>query len=69
MRREARGHLAFGHGVHHCLGAPLAHLEGATAVRTLLERCPGLALDPDGGPPDWLPGLLMRGARRLPVVW
>ncbi|MEU2431621.1 cytochrome P450 [Streptomyces sp. NPDC007861] len=69
IRREARGHLAFGHGVHHCLGAPLARLEGATAVRTLLERCPGLALDPDGGPPDWLPGLLMRGARRLPVVW
>ncbi|MFC5799818.1 cytochrome P450 family protein [Streptomyces formicae] len=69
IRRDARGHLAFGHGLHYCLGAPLARIEGATAVRTLLERCPGLALDPEGGPLDWLPGLLMRGARRLPVVW
>ncbi|MGW7197117.1 cytochrome P450 family protein [Streptomyces chryseus] len=63
------GHLAFGHGLHFCLGAPLARMEGRIAVRTLLERCPDLALDPDGGPLDWLPGLLMRGVRRLPVRW
>ena len=37
--------------------------------RTLLERCPDLALAPSGGPLDWLPGLLMRGVRRLPVSW
>ena len=69
IRREPRGHLAFGHGMHFCLGAPLARMEGRTAVRALLDRCPGLALDPDGEEPDWLPGLLIRGVRRLPVRW
>ncbi|MFE3248044.1 cytochrome P450 [Streptomyces sp. NPDC059209] len=63
------GHLAFGHGIHHCLGAPLARLEARIAVRTLLERCPGLTLDPDAGPLDWLPGMLIRGVRGLPVRW
>lgn len=63
------GHLAFGHGIHHCLGAPLARLEARIAVRTLLERCPDLTLDPDTGPLDWLPGMLIRGVRALPVRW
>ncbi|MGW7051580.1 cytochrome P450 family protein [Streptomyces sp. NPDC054887] len=63
------GHLAFGHGPHFCLGAPLARMEARIAVRALLERCPGLAAAPDDGPLDWLPGLLMRGVRRLPVRW
>ncbi|WP_019071220.1 cytochrome P450 family protein [Streptomyces hokutonensis] len=67
IRRETRGHLAFGHGIHYCLGAPLARLEARTAIRTLLERAPGLALD--GPPGDWLPGMLMRGMRSLPVRW
>ncbi|MYX74529.1 cytochrome P450 [Streptomyces sp. SID3915] len=69
IRREPRGHLAFGHGMHFCLGAPLARMEGRIAVRALLDRCPGLAPDPDGEEPDWLPGLLIRGVRRLPVRW
>ncbi|MFD7517112.1 cytochrome P450 [Streptomyces niveus] len=63
------GHLAFGHGIHHCLGAPLARLEARIAIRTLLERCPDLTLDPDAGPLDWLPGMLIRGVRGLPVRW
>jgi cytochrome P450 len=63
------GHLAFGHGIHFCLGAPLARIEGRIAIRTLLERCPGLAIDPDAGPFDWLPGIRIRGVRRLPVRW
>jgi cytochrome P450 len=67
IRRDSRGHLAFGHGIHYCLGAPLARLEARTAIRTLLERAPGLALD--GPPGDWLPGMLMRGMRSLPVRW
>ncbi|WP_328320705.1 cytochrome P450 family protein [Streptomyces sp. NBC_00388] len=69
IRRAPQGHLAFGHGIHFCLGAPLARMEGRIAVRTLLERCPGLALDPDGGVYDWIPGLLMHGVRKLPVRW
>ncbi|MFG2627328.1 cytochrome P450 [Streptomyces sp. NPDC048473] len=69
IRRDTQGHLAFGHGMHFCLGAPLARMEGRIAIRTLLERCPGLALDTDAGEPDWLPGMLIRGVRELPVRW
>ncbi|MFC8273295.1 cytochrome P450 [Streptomyces sp. NPDC057271] len=69
IRREPRGHLAFGHGLHYCLGAPLACLEGTIAIRTLLERFPRLELDPEGAPWEWMPGLLVRGVRRLPVRW
>ncbi|MFG2309928.1 cytochrome P450 [Streptomyces sp. NPDC048566] len=67
IRRETRGHVAFGHGIHYCLGAPLARLEARVALGSLLERCPDLA--PDGPPGGWLPGMLMRGARRVPVRW
>ncbi|QNS03369.1 cytochrome P450 family protein [Streptomyces xanthii] len=67
IRRDARGHLAFGHGIHYCLGAPLARLEGRVVLRGLLERCPGLRLDEVPG--QWLPGMLMRGVRELRVRW
>lgn len=69
IRRETKGHLAFGHGIHYCLGAPLARLEGRIALRTLLDRFPGLELDAEAGSLEWLPGMLMRGTRRLPVRW
>ncbi|POX36160.1 cytochrome P450 [Streptomyces sp. Ru73] len=67
ITRDTRGHLAFGHGIHYCLGAPLARMEGRIAVRTLLERCPDLALDADPATLAWRSGLLMRGPVRLPV--
>lgn len=67
IRRDTRGHVAFGHGIHYCLGAPLARLEARTAIRSLLERAPDLA--PDGPPGEWLPGMLIRGMRNLPVRW
>ncbi|MET7700369.1 cytochrome P450 [Streptomyces sp. NPDC005485] len=67
IRRDARGHLAFGHGIHYCLGAPLARLEARIALPSLLDRCPDLALD--GPPSGRLPGMLMRGVRRMPVRW
>jgi cytochrome P450 len=69
IRRDARGHIAFGHGIHFCLGAPLARLEGRIALRSLLERLPELAADgsPDAGP--WIPGELIRGVRKLSVRW
>ncbi|WP_435973309.1 cytochrome P450 family protein [Streptomyces sp. Qhu_M48] len=69
IRRDTRGHLAFGHGIHYCLGAPLARLEGRIALRTLLDRFPRLELDPDAAPWEWIPGLLLRGVRHLPVRW
>ncbi|MER6345895.1 cytochrome P450 family protein [Streptomyces sp. NPDC001595] len=67
IRRDPRSHLAFGHGIHFCVGAPLARLEARTAIRTLLERAPDLRLD--GSPGEWLPGMLIRGMRSLPVRW
>ncbi|MEU1278602.1 cytochrome P450 [Streptomyces sp. NPDC005805] len=69
IRRDTRGHLAFGHGLHFCLGAPLARLEARIALRALLDRCPDLALDEPDAPYDWMPGLLIRGVRRLPARW
>lgn len=69
IRRDARGHIAFGHGLHYCLGAPLARLEGRIAVRTLLERCPTVAADADEAELEWMPGMLIRGVRKLPVRW
>ncbi|MEU0409951.1 cytochrome P450 [Streptomyces griseorubiginosus] len=67
IHRDSRGHLAFGHGLHYCLGAPLARLEARTALTSLLDRAPALALD--GPPGEWLPGMLIRGVRSLPVRW
>ncbi|MEU8587368.1 cytochrome P450 [Streptomyces sp. NPDC048664] len=70
IRRDptaTRAHLAFGHGVHHCLGAPLARLEATVALRVLLDRLPGLAFDGDGAP-RWRTSL-MRGLCELPVRW
>jgi cytochrome P450 len=43
IQRGAAGHLGFGHGVHHCLGAPLARMEMRIAFPALLRRFPGLA--------------------------
>lgn len=66
IRRDTRGHLAFGHGIHHCPGAPLARLEAAVALEALLGRFPDLALDADPADLVWRSGML-RGLRRLPV--
>lgn len=67
-RTTARGHLAFGHGIHHCVGAPLARLESRIAVELLAARLPGLRLSPDFEP-DYETNPIHRGLRRLPVDW
>jgi cytochrome P450 len=67
ITRDARGHVAFGHGIHYCLGAPLARLEARIAIRTLLERCENLDLDIHPAAIAWRPGLMIRGPQRLPV--
>lgn len=66
--REHNPHLAFGHGRHFCMGAPLARMEGATAIGAMLDRFPDIALDMDPGDAQWRPGLIMRGLAELPVV-
>ncbi|MBM7859948.1 cytochrome P450 family protein [Lentzea nigeriaca] len=68
IERADRQHLAFGHGIHFCLGAPLARLEGEVAFRTLLSRCAGLTLDVTQ-PLGWRVSLGSRGLRTLPVTF
>ena len=58
------GHVGFGHGAHYCLGAALARQEGEVALRALIDRFPGLALD---GEPEWVPMPGSRRAKALPV--
>jgi cytochrome P450 len=68
ITRTNNPHLAFGHGIHHCLGAPLARLEGRIALGSLLARFPSLRL---AVPPEeltWRPSVLMHGLDALPVV-
>jgi cytochrome P450 len=65
--RDPNPHLAFGRGIHFCLGAPLARLEGRVALSILLDRCPHLRLDPDD-PPAFIPSANMTGVRELPLL-
>jgi cytochrome P450 len=67
LGREGAGHLAFGHGIHYCLGAPLARLEGEVAFGALLARFPGLALAVPASSLRWRPSSLIHGLESLPV--
>jgi cytochrome P450 len=66
-RRNARAHVGFGRGIHHCVGAPLARLEARVVLTRLLARTRGFALDPDD-PPRWTDSLWIRRHERLPIV-
>ena len=67
LRRDPGQHLAFGYGIHHCLGAPLARLEGEIAFRTLLDRFPHLTLAAEPSELTWRSSMLIHGLNRLPV--
>ncbi|WP_405657361.1 cytochrome P450 [Streptomyces sp. RK9] len=69
LSRSDNQHLGYGHGIHYCLGAPLARLEGQTALATLLRRLPDLQLAVDPAELRWRGGLIMRGLRTLPVTF
>jgi len=60
--------MSFGGGIHFCLGAQLARIEGEIAIATLLRRLPSLKLD-DAEHPDWRQTFVLRGLNRLPASW
>ncbi|MEU8787749.1 cytochrome P450 [Streptomyces sp. NPDC048637] len=66
LSRTGNQHLGFGHGVHHCLGAPLARLELQEAIGALITRFPELRL---AGDVVWKSEMLVRGPRVMPVGW
>ncbi|MFJ9936831.1 cytochrome P450 [Streptomyces virginiae] len=68
LAREATSHLAFGHGIHRCLGAPLARAEGEIALRAVLTRFPAIRLAVPGEDLRWRQTRLMRGLEALPVL-
>jgi len=67
LTRENNKHLAFGQGLHYCLGAPLARLEAQIAINTLLRRLPDLRLKGSPESLRWRPSLVLRGLEALPV--
>ena len=69
VTRDAGGHLAFGHGVHHCLGAPLARMEMRIAFPALLRRFPGLSLAVPFEEVGFRAFHFIYGLQALPVTW
>jgi cytochrome P450 len=65
-RRVPRRHVAFGRGIHHCVGAPLARIEARNVLTVLLDRTRNISLDPEH-PPGWVESLLVRRHQELPV--
>ncbi|MGN7252949.1 cytochrome P450 [Arthrobacter sp. SAFR-014] len=66
--RTPNRHLAFGHGIHFCLGAPLARLEARIALQGILDRLPGLALAPEAHL-ERMDSTIIYGVKELPVRW
>jgi cytochrome P450 len=67
VTRADNRHIAFGWGIHFCLGAPLARVEGQIAIGTLVRRLPKLALATDR--PEYRQSLTLRGLKSLPVAF
>ena len=67
LGRDSSGHLAFGHGIHHCLGAPLARLEAQIALAGLLARFGSIRLAVPPNSLRWRPSTLIHGLESLPV--
>jgi len=67
ISRQPNPHVAFGNGVHHCLGATLARVEGQEVFKALAERFPGLQLESEEL--DYQPSITFRSLKSLPVTW
>jgi cytochrome P450 len=69
LARTGDPHLSYGHGIHYCVGAPLARIEAKVGIDTLLRRLPGLALAVPAVELRWRPSTRVRGLVELPVRW
>ena len=69
ITRENNRHIAFGHGSHFCLGAPLARLEAKIAISTLLKRMPALQIKGERKEIKWQGNYLMRSLEELPLTF
>ena len=67
IRRNGTRNLAFGHGIHFCLGAPLARIEGEIAIRTVIERLPNLKLATNTV--EWAEGTYFRVPVTIPLAF
>lgn len=68
ITRKKSVHLAFGFGIHTCLGAPLARLEGEIAISSFFNRFPESRLGTAPDELEWRPGMIVRGVKELPVI-
>lgn len=68
ITRTPNPHIAFGLGIHYCLGAPLARMEGAIAIQNLIDRYPNMALAVDASQLEWSDQVILRGVSQLPVA-
>ena len=69
ITRDPNPHVAFGMGVHYCVGAPLARLEAKIALSKLIERYPNMALNTVVENLEWNGSLLIHGMKALPVTY
>jgi cytochrome P450 len=67
ITRPDNRHIVFSYGIHHCLGAPLARVEGQVVINTLLRRMPNLR--PTSEPLEWKETVTLRGLKALPVTF
>ena len=67
LARQPNRHLAFGHGLHYCVGAALARLEGQIAIGTIFRRLPSLRMDTEQL--EWQRSFTLRGLKALPVAF